>query len=159
MTDNFEEENRTPKAESEPKTPTMAETEERPQDSQKLEKLNVSFSIWPPSQRTREAVTNRLIETLSTPSVLSKRYGTIPEAEASAASRRIEDEAFSTTAASASADDDGIEILQAYSREISKRMLEIVKSRSGSVSESAPEEAAASNVVKEEVSSGNSEAN
>lgn len=40
----------------------------------------------------------------------------------------------------ASADDDGIEILQVYSKEISKRMLETVKARSGD-SAAAPEPA------------------
>ncbi|KAL9148577.1 hypothetical protein ABFS82_12G050300 [Erythranthe guttata] len=38
---------------------------------------NVSFSIWPPTERTRDAVRNRLVETLSSPSILSKRYGTV----------------------------------------------------------------------------------
>ncbi|KAM7514378.1 hypothetical protein LguiA_003961 [Lonicera macranthoides] len=71
-----------------------------------------SFSIWPPTERTREAVTSRLVETLAAPSVLSKRYGTIPHDDALATARRIEDEAFSAASASASTDDDGIEILQ-----------------------------------------------
>ncbi|KAA8537809.1 hypothetical protein F0562_027611 [Nyssa sinensis] len=119
----------------EPKAPTMAETEEQQQQQHEIkkpEKMNISFSIWPPSQRTRDAVINRLIETLSTPSVLSKRYGSMPQDEASSVARRIEDEAFSAAADSASGDDDGIEILQVYSKEISKRMLEAVKSRSAS---------------------------
>ncbi|KAE9588391.1 hypothetical protein Lal_00002952 [Lupinus albus] len=88
---------------------------------------SISFSIWPPTQRTRDAVINRLIETLSTPSVLSKRYGTLSSDEASAAACQIEDEAFA--AAGASTDEDGVEILQAYSKEISKRMLDTVKAR------------------------------
>lgn len=93
-----------------------------------------SFSIWPPTQRTRDAVINRLIETLSTPSVLSKRYGTLSSDEASAAARQIEEEAFAAAGASASADEDGIEILQTYSKEISKRMLDTVKSKVPSAS-------------------------
>lgn len=44
--------------------------------------------------------------------------------------RQIEEEAFAAAGGSASAEDDGIEILQAYSKEISKRMLDTVKSRS-----------------------------
>nr|XP_027092980.1 uncharacterized protein LOC113713450 [Coffea arabica] len=63
----------------------MAETEQPQVDqtassdpSSKKSIGNVSFSIWPPTQRTRDAVINRLIETLSSPSVLSKRYGVIP---------------------------------------------------------------------------------
>ena len=99
----------------------------------------LAFSIWPPTQRTRDAVVSRLVETLSKQSILSKRYGTLPSDEASSAARLIEEEAFSTAAASASAEDDGIEILQVYSREISRRMLDTVKARASS--------AAASSVV------------
>ncbi|KAL2498192.1 WPP domain-containing protein 1 [Abeliophyllum distichum] len=91
---------------------------------------NVSFSIWPPTERTRDAVRNRLIETLSSPSILSKRYGTVPREEAADAATRIEEEAFLAAGATATTDDDGIEILQVYSKEISKRMLETVKARS-----------------------------
>ncbi|KAK9683265.1 hypothetical protein RND81_10G127600 [Saponaria officinalis] len=108
--------------------------------SEKLEKIKISssFSIWPPTQRTRDAVTNRLIETLSTPSILSKRYGTVSPDEASVIAKSIEEEAFAFAAASAAAAtagatedpiDGGIEILQVYSKEISKRVLDAVKSR------------------------------
>ncbi|CAJ1972736.1 unnamed protein product [Sphenostylis stenocarpa] len=89
----------------------------------------LSFTIWPPTQRTRDAVVNRLIETLSAPSVLSKRYGTLTFDEASAAAHQIEDDAFSTADASAVTSADGIETLQFYSKEISKRMLDTVKAR------------------------------
>ncbi|KAI3686865.1 hypothetical protein L1987_80554 [Smallanthus sonchifolius] len=99
--------------------------------TKKLEKMTTSFSIWPPSQRTRDAVIKRLIETLSSKSVLSDRYGAIPSGEADSVARRIEEEAFSAVPASPATDgDDGIEILQSYSKEISKRMLDFVKSRS-----------------------------
>ncbi|XP_059636591.1 MFP1 attachment factor 1-like [Cornus florida] len=119
--------------EQEPKPSTMSETEETQQHEIKhTDKTNKPFSIWPPSQRTRDAVVNRLIETLSTPSVLSKRYGSVPHDEAAAAARRIEDEAFA--AARGCGLDEDIEILQVYSKDISKRMLEVVKSRSASAS-------------------------
>ncbi|OWM80660.1 MFP1 attachment factor 1-like [Punica granatum] len=110
------------------------EMEETPQEQKKPAPVtpNVTFSIWPPSQRTRDAVITRLIETLSTPSVLSKRYGTIPQEEAASTARQIEEEAFAAAGGAAAADDDGIEILQIYSKEVSKRMLECVKSRSPS---------------------------
>ncbi|XAR61933.1 hypothetical protein NMG60_11016488 [Bertholletia excelsa] len=112
----------------------MAETEEKPQP-QRLEKLsNMSFSIWPPTQRTRDAVIARLVENLSSPSHLSKRYGFVPLDEASEVARRIEDEAFAATGASGGAEDDGIEFLQFYAKEISQRMLSTIKSRSASAS-------------------------
>ncbi|GER29941.1 MFP1 attachment factor 1 [Striga asiatica] len=118
-------------------TATMSETEQSPPQSVTTtaavtEKLsNVSFSIWPPSERTRDAVRSRLIETLSSPSILSKRYGTVPQEEAADAAKVIEEEAFEVAGKTATPDDDGIEILQLYSKEISKRMLERVKARSG----------------------------
>ncbi|KAL1345027.1 hypothetical protein HN51_018818 [Arachis hypogaea] len=115
-----------------PATPSEPQQTSHDQHSNSAAKLGpggISFSIWPPTQRTRDAVVNRLIETLSTPSVLSKRYGTMTPDEASAAARQIEDEAFAAAGGSAASDDDGIEILQVYSKEISKRMLDTVKAR------------------------------
>ncbi|KAF9621993.1 hypothetical protein IFM89_029213 [Coptis chinensis] len=132
----------------------MSETEETPSPKQnqpkeaenirqKFEKMNMTLSIWPPSQRTRDAVTNRLIETLSAPSILSKRYGSLSADEASSAAKIIEEEAFTVANSSFLSDsktggekekekeeeDDGIVILQIYSKEISKRMLEAVKAK------------------------------
>ncbi|KAK6160647.1 hypothetical protein DH2020_004028 [Rehmannia glutinosa] len=116
-----------------PPSATMTETEQSPpQSATSTAKIsNASFSIWPPTDRTRDAVRNRLIETLSTPSILSKRYGTISREEATDAAKRIEEEAFEAAGNATSTDDDGIEILQVYSKEISKRMLETMKARSG----------------------------
>nr|CAD1832382.1 unnamed protein product [Ananas comosus var. bracteatus] len=37
-----------------------------------------SLSIWPPTQRTRDAVIRRLVENLTSSTVLSKRYGVVP---------------------------------------------------------------------------------
>ncbi|XP_051150821.1 MFP1 attachment factor 1-like [Andrographis paniculata] len=99
---------------------------------------NARFSVWPPSDRTREAVRNRLIETLSSPSILSNRYGTISREEAVDAAKLMEEEAFHVAVAAAkTSDGDGVEILQVYAKDISKRMLEKVKAGSGN-SEAAP---------------------
>ncbi|KAA0064423.1 MFP1 attachment factor 1-like [Cucumis melo var. makuwa] len=123
----------TPTEHDSPTPPTDSQVGDQAKESTKSPKsFNTSFSIWPPSQRTRDAVVKRLIETLSNPSVLSKRYGTVPQEEAAEAARLIEEEAYSFAAGKASADDDGIEILQLYSREISKRTLETVKARAAS---------------------------
>ncbi|CAI9769507.1 unnamed protein product [Fraxinus pennsylvanica] len=84
---------------------------------------NVSFNIWPPTDRTRDTVRNRLIETLSFPSILSKCYGIVPSEEATDVATRIEKEAFLSAVGVATTDNDGFKILQVYSKEISKRML------------------------------------
>ncbi|XP_077231081.1 MFP1 attachment factor 1-like [Tasmannia lanceolata] len=139
----------------------MAGTEEEHQPQMKEEKINFSVSIWPPTQRTRDAVIQRLIETLSTPSVLSKRYGSIPAEEALASARLIEEEAFSLVSRSdhnssaADSDEVGIEILQIYSKEISKRMLEVVKSKAASASPS--DNSQTPHITSEEISSLESE--
>ncbi|OIV96376.1 hypothetical protein TanjilG_09803 [Lupinus angustifolius] len=127
----------TPAAPSEP--PSSAEP---PKSNHDQHPSTTSFSIWPPTQRTRDAVINRLIQTLSSPSVLSKRYGTLSSDESAAAARQIEDEAFTT--ASAASEEDGIEILQVYSKEISKRMLDIVKAKANTPSSAVDNGVAAS---------------
>lgn len=99
---------------------------------------SVQISIWPPSQRTRDAVVKRLIETLSNPSVLSKRYGPMSPDDAASAARGIEQDAFSSAAANSHSVDEGIEILQGYSKVISRRMLESLKSRSASPADASP---------------------
>jgi len=111
-----------------------------------------NYSIWPPTQRTRDAVKNRLIKTLSTPSVLTKRYGTMSADEASAAASQIEDEAFSVADASSSTGNDNVAILEVYSKEISKLMIETVKAKSrladdGNTSVGAPSSATESLAV------------
>lgn len=113
---------------------TPAEVESREPEIKEPTKptkpFGTKFSIWPPTQRTRDAVISRLMETLSTASILSKRYGTIPADEAAAVAQGIEEEAYAAADGSPAAEDDGIGILQVYSKEISKRMLEAVKGRS-----------------------------
>ncbi|KAL6527358.1 RNA polymerase III-inhibiting protein maf1 [Orobanche gracilis] len=142
MSDGTETPDQNPQTQDPPSSATtaMAETEPSPPQSETTsttscalpEKFsNLSFSIWPPSGRTRDAVRNRLIETLSSPSILSKKYGIVPQEIAVEAAKVIEEEAFEVAGKAVTPDDDGIEILQVYSKEISKRMLDKVKARSG----------------------------
>ncbi|CAH9144878.1 unnamed protein product [Cuscuta epithymum] len=127
-------------------TMSVTETPKAHETSSESPKKPVSFtfSIWPPTEKTRDAVINRLTETISAPSILSKRYGVIPQEEASEIAKRIEEEAFNAAAESAGSvdGDDGLEVLQVYSKEVSKRMLDTVKSRSATspVPESKPSE-------------------
>ncbi|WOK98433.1 hypothetical protein Cni_G07145 [Canna indica] len=96
---------------------------------------SMTLNIWPPSQRSRDAVIQRLIETLSTPSVLSKRYGVLPPAEASSTARLIEEEAFAAAAdgACATSVEEGVILLQKYSKEISRRAIGAVKEKGSTV--------------------------
>ncbi|KAF3323261.1 WPP domain-containing protein 2-like protein [Carex littledalei] len=94
--------------------------------------LPASLSIWPPTQRTREAVVRRLVETLTTPSsVLSKRYGVVPSPDAESAAQSIEQEAVAAVSADGSTDsvEEGIKALQLYSKVVSERLLNFAKSK------------------------------
>jgi hypothetical protein len=100
-----------------------------------------SFSIWPPTQRTREAVVQRLVDTLAGDTILCKRYGAVPAADAEPAARAIEAEAFDAAAATggaAASVEEGIEALQFYSKEVSRRLLDFVKSRSAAAKAETP---------------------
>lgn len=117
-----------PKSEETPKEQTSSSTAD-----------SLSFNIWPPTNRTRDAVVRRLVETLTTDSVLSKRYGSVSTEEAEESARLIEQEAFTAAHAEhesrfgsgsgSNSVEEGIEILQVYSKEVSRRMLEFSKSR------------------------------
>ncbi|XP_052146569.1 MFP1 attachment factor 1-like [Oryza glaberrima] len=107
-----------------------------------------SFSIWPPTQRTRDAVVRRLVDTLGGDTILCKRYGAVPAADAEPAARGIEAEAFDAAAASGEAAatasvEEGIKALQLYSKEVSRRLLDFVKSRSAAAKATAAAAAAA----------------
>ncbi|CAD6217394.1 unnamed protein product [Miscanthus lutarioriparius] len=121
------------------------------------EALLPSLSIWPPSQRTRDAVVRRLVQTLAAPSVLSQRYGAVPEPEAERAAAAVEAEAFAAASKSAAAEspasvEEGIEVLQAYSKEVSRRLLELAKSRSAAAAAAAPAEGSAKEEAEEDSS-------
>ncbi|KAI4993209.1 hypothetical protein ZWY2020_007522 [Hordeum vulgare] len=112
-----------------------------------------SFSIWPPTQRTRDAVVRRLVDTLAGDTLLCKRYGAVPAADAEPAARDIEAEAFDAAAVAggaAASVEEGIEALQLYSKEVSRRLLDFVKSRSAAAKAEPPSEAPPA--VKEETS-------
>ncbi|CAD6223263.1 unnamed protein product [Miscanthus lutarioriparius] len=120
------------------------------------EALLPSLSIWPPSQRTRDAVVRRLVQTLAAPSILSERYGAVPEPEAERAAAAAEAEAFAAASKSAAAEspasvEEGIEVLQAYSKEVSRRLLELAKSRSAAAA-AAPAEGSAKEEPEEDSS-------
>ncbi|XP_039828043.1 uncharacterized protein LOC120689720 isoform X5 [Panicum virgatum] len=103
----------------------------------------LSLSIWPPTQRTRDDMVRRLVETLTTDTILCKRRGVVPGAYANPAARAIEAEAFDAAAAiggAAASVEEGIKALQFYSKEVSRRLRDFVKSRSASAKAEAPPE-------------------
>jgi len=112
-----------------------------------------SLSIWPPTQRPRDDMVRRLVETLTTDTILCKRYGAVPGADADPAARAIEAEAFDAAAAiggAAASVEEGIKALQFYSKEVSRRLRDFVKSRSASAKAEAPPEEEAPAAVEGE---------
>ncbi|CAE6124699.1 unnamed protein product [Arabidopsis arenosa] len=87
----------------------------------------IVYSVWPPSQNSRERILNSLIKKLSTDSFLSYKYGTIKPEEASAVAKSIEEEAYNI--ASRFVSRDGIKNLEAYTNEISERVIESAEVR------------------------------
>lgn len=125
----------------------------------------VSISIWPPTQRTRDAVIDRLVENLTTPSVLTKRYVVLSSDEATDVARRIEEEAFVVASAEVKGgeaevvgmDPDGFAILQIYSQNVSKRMLDTVKAKAKAAATKQESDVSASGSVAGESAEGSEE--
>ncbi|KAL5208949.1 hypothetical protein ABZP36_004572 [Zizania latifolia] len=106
-----------------------------------------SFSIWPPTQRTRDAVVKHLVDTVDGDTILYKRYGAVPAADAELATRAIDAEAFDVVAVNgvvAASMEEGIKALQLYSKEVSRRLLDFIKSRSAAGKVEPPSEEAPS---------------
>ena len=78
------------------------------------------------------------MQTLAASSVLSQRYGALPEHEAERPAAAVEAQSFAAASESASASpaslEDGIEVLQTYSKEVSHRLLELAKARAAAAS-------------------------
>lgn len=114
--------------------------------------LPAGLSIWPPTQRTREAVVHRLVETLTTPSsVLSKRYGVVPSPDAESAAQSIEQEAVDAVSADGLTDsvEEGIKALQLYSKVVSERLLNFAKSKAAKESDMSSSKEEESGEVKD----------
>ncbi|XP_044983572.1 MFP1 attachment factor 1-like, partial [Hordeum vulgare subsp. vulgare] len=74
-----------------------------------------------------------LVDTLAGDTLLCKRYGAVPAVEVKPVARAIEAEAFDAAVVAggaAASIEEGIEALQLYSKEVSRRLLDFVKSRS-----------------------------
>ncbi|CAH9111567.1 unnamed protein product [Cuscuta epithymum] len=85
--------------------------------------------LWPPSQSTRLLLVDRMTTNLSTPSILSRKYGTLCQEEAEVAAKEIESIAFAAANKhfEKETDEDGSSAVQLYAKESSKLMLEVLK--------------------------------
>nr|XP_043612148.1 RAN GTPase-activating protein 2-like [Erigeron canadensis] len=88
-----------------------------------------SIKLWPPSHNTRLVLVERIVKNLTTPSILSRKYGLLSKEEAEEDAKEIESAAF--VAASQQfekePESDGTSAVQVYAKESSKLMVEVVK--------------------------------
>ncbi|KAJ9543216.1 hypothetical protein OSB04_022923 [Centaurea solstitialis] len=88
-----------------------------------------SIKLWPPSQTTRQVLVDRIVKNLTTPSILSRKYGLLTKEEAEEDAKQIESAAFSAANQhfEKQPDTDGSSTVQVYAKESSKLMVEAVK--------------------------------
>lgn len=88
-----------------------------------------SIKLWPPSQTTRLLLVERMANNLSTPSIFTRKYGSLSKEEARENAKQIEEVAFSTANQhyEKEPDGDGGSAVQLYAKECSKLILEVLK--------------------------------
>ncbi|XP_077250294.1 RAN GTPase-activating protein 2-like [Tasmannia lanceolata] len=97
--------------------------------TQTFQERPFSIKLFPPSQRTRLMLVERMTKNLSTPSLFSRKYGLLSKEEAEENAKRIEDAAFAAASDhyEKEPDGDGSSAVQLYAKESSKLLLEVLK--------------------------------
>ncbi|KAL9684596.1 hypothetical protein QQ045_022037 [Rhodiola kirilowii] len=90
---------------------------------------SLSLKLWPPSKSTRLSLVQRITTSLTTPSILSRKYGLLSKEEAEEQSNKIEEEAFAAADQhfEKEPDVDGSSAVRLYASESSKLMVEVLK--------------------------------
>ncbi|XP_071720835.1 RAN GTPase-activating protein 1-like [Rutidosis leptorrhynchoides] len=88
-----------------------------------------SVKLWPPSHSTRLVLIERIVKNLTTPSILSRKYGLVSKEEAEEDAKQIESAAYVAAARlfEKDSESDGSSAVQIYAKESSKLMVEVVK--------------------------------
>ncbi|KAM0053683.1 putative WPP domain, leucine-rich repeat domain superfamily, WPP domain superfamily [Helianthus debilis subsp. tardiflorus] len=88
-----------------------------------------SIKLWPPNQGTRQILVERITITLTTPSILSRKYGLLTKEEAQEDAKRIEAAAFETANQhfEKEPDGDGGSAVQLYAKQSSTLITEAGK--------------------------------
>nr|XP_027096779.1 RAN GTPase-activating protein 1-like [Coffea arabica]XP_027115672.1 RAN GTPase-activating protein 1-like [Coffea arabica] len=94
-----------------------------------MDSKTFSMKLWPPSQSTRLMLVERMTKNLSTPSVLSRKYGLLSKEEAEEDAKQIEVVAFASASQhfEKESDGDGSSAVQLYAKESSKLMLDVIR--------------------------------
>ncbi|KAL8192059.1 hypothetical protein R6Q57_028180 [Mikania cordata] len=88
-----------------------------------------SIKLWPPSQSTRQVLVERIINNLTTPSILSRKYGQLSKEEAEEDAKQIEFAAFEIASQhfEKEPDGDGTSAVQIYAKKSSTLMVDVVR--------------------------------
>ncbi|KAL7144673.1 hypothetical protein ABFS83_07G028600 [Erythranthe nasuta] len=93
------------------------------------ERRHITIKLWPPSPNTRQMLVERMTNNLSTPTIFTRKYGSLTNSEGSKHAEQIEETAFATANQhyELEPDGDGSSAVQLYARECSKLILEVLK--------------------------------
>lgn len=93
------------------------------------EHQRITIKLWPPSQNTRQILVARMTNNLSTPTIFTRKYGSLSNDEASKHAKHIEEVAFASANEryEQEANGDGSSVVQLYARECSKLILDVLK--------------------------------
>lgn len=93
------------------------------------ERRHITIKLWPPSQNTRQMLVERMTSNLSSPTIFTRKYGSLSIAEASKGAEQIEETAFVSASQhyEQEPDGDGSSAVQLYARECSKLILDVLK--------------------------------
>ncbi|KAL6548402.1 RAN GTPase-activating protein 2 [Orobanche gracilis] len=93
------------------------------------ERRRMTIKLWPPSENTRQMLVARMMSNLSTPTIFTRKYGSLDTGVASKHAKQIEVSAFATANQhyEQEPDGDGSSAVQLYARECSKLILDVLK--------------------------------
>ncbi|KAG8370178.1 hypothetical protein BUALT_Bualt14G0090200 [Buddleja alternifolia] len=93
------------------------------------ERRHITIKLWPPSQNTRQMLVERMKNNLSTPTIFTRKYGSLSDVEASKHAKKIEESAFVSANQhyEQEPDGDGSSAVQLYAKECSKLILDVLK--------------------------------
>ncbi|CAH9080581.1 unnamed protein product [Cuscuta europaea] len=88
-----------------------------------------SIKLWPPSETTRKILVDRMTNNLSTPTIFTRKYGSLNKDDAHEKAQQIEGIAFSVADRhyDKEPDGDGSSAVQLYAKECSKLIIEALK--------------------------------
>ncbi|GFP84005.1 ran GTPase-activating protein 2 [Phtheirospermum japonicum] len=93
------------------------------------DRRHIAIKLWPPSENTRQTLVDRMMNNLSTPTIFTRKYGSLQIDKALKHAQQIEKSAFTTANHhyEQEPDGDGSSAVQLYARECSKLILNVLK--------------------------------